>query len=248
MAKNWVSHTSIKDSAGNILTDENKILARWREYFENLLKAVKVSTRDKQKVIHLGKEEVFIGAEVVTAIKGIKSGKAAGEDEIRPRCWKRWLKRNSPVKASVPSRVEIWQNFERLQIRRAIILKFKKEDRKLCTNYKGIPLVSLPRKVYAKCLERKCQKMMEWKLESGQCSFRPSRSTTDQTFTLKQIFKKSWKYDKDLIISYRQYTESYNHSQTFDQQSKTYCFGIDVRLLFLVRIARFTGMNMSVER
>ena len=32
---------SIKDSAGNILTDENEILSRWREYFEDLLNPVK---------------------------------------------------------------------------------------------------------------------------------------------------------------------------------------------------------------
>ena len=75
---------SIKDSEGNILTDENEILSRWREYFEDLLKPVKASTRDTHEVTHLGKGEVFTAAEVATAIKGKKSGKAAGEDEIRP--------------------------------------------------------------------------------------------------------------------------------------------------------------------
>ena len=44
---------------------------------------VKASTHDTHKVTHLGDEEVFTAAEVATAIKGIKSGKAAGEDEIR---------------------------------------------------------------------------------------------------------------------------------------------------------------------
>ena len=47
----------------------------------NLLKA---STRGTHEVTHLGKEEVFTAAEVATTIKRIKSGKAAGEDEIRP--------------------------------------------------------------------------------------------------------------------------------------------------------------------
>ena len=69
---------SIKDSDGNILTDENDILSRWREYFEDLLNPVKASTRDTHKVTHLGEDEVFTAAEVATAIKGIKSGKAVG--------------------------------------------------------------------------------------------------------------------------------------------------------------------------
>ena len=44
----------MKDSAGNILTDENETLSRWRQYFEDLLNPVKASTRDTQKVTHLG--------------------------------------------------------------------------------------------------------------------------------------------------------------------------------------------------
>ena len=79
---------SIKDSAGNILTDENEIHSRWREYFGDLLNPVTASTRETYKVTQLGEEEVFTAAEVTTAMKGIKSAKAAGEDEIRPEMLK----------------------------------------------------------------------------------------------------------------------------------------------------------------
>ena len=40
-------------------------------------------TRDTQEEIHFGEKKFFTAAEVATAIKGIKYGKAAGEDEIR---------------------------------------------------------------------------------------------------------------------------------------------------------------------
>ena len=49
-------------------------------------------------------------------------------------------------------------------------------------------------------------------------------------------------------MSYRQYPESYRHNQTYDLQPKTYCFDIDIRLLFLLSVARTIGMNISVER
>ena len=77
----------IKDFAGSILTDENEILSQPREYFEDLLNPVKASTRDTQEVIN-SEEEVFTAAEVATAIKGIKSGKAAGENQIIPEMLK----------------------------------------------------------------------------------------------------------------------------------------------------------------
>ena len=49
---------------------------------------VKASTSDIHEVTHLKEKEVFTASEVATAIKGIKSGKAAGEDEIRPKMLK----------------------------------------------------------------------------------------------------------------------------------------------------------------
>ena len=64
--------------------------------------------------------------------------------------------------------------------------------------------------VYAICLERKCQEIVESKLENGQCGFRPGRSTTNQTFTLKQIFEKSWEHGKDLFASFADLDEAYN--------------------------------------
>ena len=79
---------------------------------------------------------------------------------------------------------------------------FKKGDCKQCTNYRGISLRSLPGKVYAKCLERKCREIVESKLEDGRCGFRPGRSTMNQIFTLKQIFEKSWEYGKDLFACF----------------------------------------------
>ena len=83
-----------------------------------------------------------------------------------------------------------------------IIPIFKKGDRKLCTNYREISLLSLPGKVYTKCLERKCREIVESRLEDGQSGFRPGRSITDQIFTLKQIFEKSWEYGKDLFACF----------------------------------------------
>ena len=137
---------------------------------------------------HLGEDEVFTATEMATRIKEIKSGKAAAEDEIRPEILKAltgegflWLTRVCQVAWKYNKPRRDWQT--------GVI--FKKGNRKQCTNYIGISLLSLPGKVYAKCLERKCREIVESKLEDGQCGFRLGSSTTNQIFTLKQIFEKS---------------------------------------------------------
>jgi len=141
-----------------------------------------------------GEEKVFTATEVTAAIGLLKSGKAAGEDEIRTEMLKAlnsegilWLTR------VCLSCVKVWLNTKKWQTG-VIISIFKKGDRKQCSNHRGISLLSLLGKVYAKCIERKCREIVESKLEDGQCDFRPGSSTTDQVFTLKQIFDKFWEY------------------------------------------------------
>ena len=181
---------SIKDFPENILTDENEILSRWREYFEDLLNLVKASTRDTHEVTHLREKKVFTVAEVATAITGIKSGKAGGEDEIRPEMLKALtgerilgITRVCQVARKFGKTTRDWQTGVTISI-------LKKGDCKQCTNYRYH--YSVCRKSISKLLERKRRKIVESKLDNGRCGFRPGRSTTNQIFTLKQIFEKSW--------------------------------------------------------
>ena len=70
-----------------------------------------------------------------------------------------------------------------------IVTIHKKGDKKKCTNYRGISLTSVPGKVYAKCLQKKCREIVELKLTHAQCGFCPGQSTMDQIFALQQILR-----------------------------------------------------------
>ena len=94
-----------------------------------------------------------------------------------------------------------------------------------------ISLLSLPGKVYAKCLERKCREIVESKLEDGQCGFRPGRSTTDQIFTLKQIFEKSWEYGKDLFACFVDLEKAYDRVSRDKLWKVLQKYGVDGQLL-----------------
>ncbi|KAF7705380.1 hypothetical protein C0J45_6915 [Silurus meridionalis] len=74
---------AIKDGDGNVLTSEESVLRRWREYFEQLMNEENERKRRldgvemvKQEVDRISKEEVR------AVIKRMKSGKLVGPDDI----------------------------------------------------------------------------------------------------------------------------------------------------------------------
>jgi len=92
-------------------------------------------------------------AEVAEVVKKLFRGKAPGVDEIHPEMLKAlhivglsWLTRLVNVvwrSGTVP--VE-WQ---------VVVPMLKKGDRRVCSNYRGITLLSLPGKAYSRVLERR---------------------------------------------------------------------------------------------
>ena len=118
---------------------------------------------------HLEEDDVFTAAEVATEIKGIKSGKAAGGDEIRPEMLKAltgegilWLTRVCQVAWKLGKTPRDWKTG-------VIIPIFKKEDLKQCTNYRGISLLSLPGKYMPNALKGNAEKYwnQNWKIISA---------------------------------------------------------------------------------
>ena len=86
----------------------------------------------------------------------------------------------------------------------------KKGDKKKCTNYRGISLLSLPKKVYAKCLEKRCCEIVKPELQDTQCGFCPGRSTINWIFALQLVFEKSWEYAKEVYTCFVDLEKAYD--------------------------------------
>ena len=76
---------------------------------------------------------------------------------------------------------------------------------------------------------------MESKLEDGQCGFRPGRSTTDQIFTLKQIFEKSWEYFNDLFACFVDLEKAYDRIPRDKLWKVLQEYGVDGQLLRAIK-------------
>ena len=76
---------------------------------------------------------------------------------------------------------------------------------------------------------------MESKLEDGQCGFRPGRSITGQIFTLKQIFKKSWEYGKDLFACFVDLEKAYDRVPQDKLWTVLQEYGVNGQLLCVIK-------------
>ncbi|TWW69186.1 R2DM Retrovirus-related Pol polyprotein from type II retrotransposable element, partial [Takifugu flavidus] len=64
-------------------------------------------------------------------------------------------------------------------------------DQRVCSNYRGITLLNLLGKVYARVLEKRIRLIVEPLIEEEQYGFRPGRGTTDHLFTLAGVLEGS---------------------------------------------------------
>ncbi|GAA6107214.1 uncharacterized protein LOC114443009 [Tachysurus ichikawai] len=128
------------------------------------------------------------------SVSKLLSGKAPGVDEIRPEYFKSldvaglsWLTSLCNIVWRLGTVPLDWQTG-------VVVPLFKKGDRRVCSNYRGITLLSLPGKVYARVLERRIRPIVEPRIQEEQCGFRPGRGTLDHLYTLARLLEGSWEF------------------------------------------------------
>ena len=80
----------IKSEKGIVLSENEEILQRWREYFHEFMNEESPRCRrDRvQAVVDVSKVEDIRSEEVTKALKKMKNGKAVGRDNIPVEVWK----------------------------------------------------------------------------------------------------------------------------------------------------------------
>ena len=71
-----------------------------------------------------------------------------------------------------------------------ITLYKNKGERNDCNNYRGISLLSIVGKIFARVILIRLQKLAERIYPESQCGFRAERSTIDMIFSLRQLLEK----------------------------------------------------------
>lgn len=206
----------LKSSTGEIISDKQQQLGRWVEHYSDLYSrrnTVTSAALDAIECLPIMEEldaEPTV-EELSKAVDKLASRKAPGSDGIPPdllkqckcsllhplhkvlcQCWK---------EGAVP---------QDMRDAKIVTLYKNKGERSDCNNYRGISLLSIVGKVFAKVILTRLQKLAERVYLESQCGFRAERSTVDMIFSLRQLQEKCREQQMPLYISFIDLTKAFD--------------------------------------
>ena len=231
----------LKSATGEVIKDKAKQMDRWVEHYAELYSRENTITDAAYEAIETlpcmpELDEPPDELELGKAIDSLPTGKAPGLDGIPPdviKCAKSTLL--GPLHTLL---CQCWREGEVPQEMRdcnIVTLYKNKGDRSDCNNYRGISLLSIVGKVFARVVLNRLQKLAERVYPESQCGFRAQRSTTDMVFSLRQLQEKCREQRQPLYIAFIDLTKA------FDLVSRDGLFrilskiGCPPRLLSIVR-------------
>ena len=91
-----------------------------------------------------------------------------------------------------------------------ITLYKNKGNRSDCNNYRGISLLNIVEKVFARITLTRLQRLAERIYPESQCGFRSHRSTIDMIFSIRQIQEKCREQHMPLYIAFIDLTKAFD--------------------------------------
>ncbi|KAK3550607.1 hypothetical protein QTP70_000697 [Hemibagrus guttatus] len=199
-----------EDGGGELLASTGDVVGRWKEYFEDLLNPYDTPSVEEPEAKDSEVDSFITQAEVTEVVQQLLGGKAPRVDEIHPEYLKSldvvglsWLTRLCNIAWRSGTVPLDWATG-------VVVPLFKKGDRRVCSNYRGITLLSLPGKVYSKVLERRVRPLVEPRIQEEQCGFRPGRGTLDQLYTLHRVLEGSWEFAQPVHMCFVDLEKAFN--------------------------------------
>ncbi|CAI2732166.1 unnamed protein product [Schistosoma spindalis] len=238
----------VKDKEGRPITEIQQQRNRWAEYFEELLnRPAPTNPRD----IEAAHTDLPIDVnpptteEIRMAIRQIKSGKAAGPDNIPAEA----LKSDIEVTTSRLHLLfkKIWEEEQvPMDWKEGHLIKIpKKGDLRKCENYRGITLLSIPSKVFNRVLLNRMKDAVDAQLRDQQAGFRKDRSCTDQIATLRIIVEQSIEWNSSLYINFIDYEKAFDSVDRRTLWKLLRHYGVPEKIVNIIRNS-YDGLQCKV--
>ena len=197
-------------------SDSKIVVARWSEHFQKLLNVpgdIDHEALDNipQRITKTSLDAIPTMDEMARAIASLIDIKAHGGDGIPAEVWKHGgdnlfsrlhqLITNAWETGYVP---QTWKDG-------SIVTIYKKGDRTDCGNYRGISLLSIARKIFARILLNRLPTYITPEVvPETQFGFGGNRSTVDMIFCLRQLQEKCIEQDRPLYMVFVDFSKAFD--------------------------------------
>nr|VZI50162.1 unnamed protein product [Spirometra erinaceieuropaei] len=180
-----------------LLTEKTPILQRWAEHFRGVLN--RPSAISDVAIARLPQVETNVDLdlppslqETIRAVQQLSSGKAPGSDAIRSEVYKhggpQLMDHLTALFQEMWRQGEVPQDFQDATI---VHLYKRKGNRQIGDNHRGISLLNIAGKIFARILLNCLNNHLEQGLQpESQCGFRRHRGTVDMIFAARQLQEK----------------------------------------------------------
>ena len=184
--------------------------------------------------------------DVRDALEATKLGTAPGLDGIPPEAYVNGG--DSLVKDLHALFIQVWEDGAvPPEWRDAELVPLpKKGNLKNCENWRGISLLAVLGKVFAKVIQRRLQTVAEAILPESQCGFRPDRSTGDMIFTVNRLAELARMSGRDLFLVFVDLKKAYDSVPREAMWETLRMFGVPDLLINIIA-SMHEGMKVKVR-
>ena len=202
---------SVKDKDGNVLDQKEDIMNRWKEYGAELFE--RPGEEEPLTEEHISPEEQEpppLLSEIEHAMKRLSKGKSPGLDGIPAEL----VKATGPAGIKMLHKlcISIWKSChwpEDWKIQEFVVL-FKAGDRKLCSNYRTIALISHTSKILLLITVDRLKRKLELEQPEEQAAYRKGRGTRDMLVCLQVLMEKIIAVEQEVFIMFIDYSKAFD--------------------------------------
>nr|VZI31776.1 unnamed protein product [Spirometra erinaceieuropaei] len=200
-----------------LLTEKTQILQRWAEHFRGVLN--RPSVISDAAIARLPQVETNAVLdlppslqETIRAVQQLSSGKAPGLDAIPAEDYKhgdpQLMDHLTALFQEMWRQGEVPQDFKDANI---VHLYKRKENHQVCDNHRGISLLNIAGKIFARILLNRLNNHLEQGLlPESQCGFRRHRGTMDMIFAARQLQEKCQEMRTHLYSTFVDLTKAFD--------------------------------------
>ena len=148
--------------------------------------------------------------EIEEAVSALKSNKAGGKNELTPELVKLVCTVFDDHVLDLFQSVWEAKRVPKEWVDAVLVPIPKKGDLSVCDNWRGISLLDVFGKVFARVLKQRLEIVAEEVLAESQCGFRKGRGCVDMIFCARQVIEKTLEHEESLYIVFVDLKKAYD--------------------------------------